>query len=292
MEVNAATLAGIYTNFSIIFNQEMATIKAMHDLVAMTVPSTGKQVDYKWLGNIPMMREWIGDRQIKNLEAFDYAIKNKKFESTIGVDRDDIDDDQVGVYKPIIRGLAHAAGNHPSMLIYALMKDGFSKPCFDGQYFFDTDHPVAGASVSNFGGGSGTPWFLLDLSKPIKPMVLQIRRRPRLVSITGEKDENVFMRNEFLYGVDDRKNVGFGLWQLAYGSKDTLDTTNLEAGLAAMGSLKNNEGVPLNITPTHLAYPPTLEGAARRTVEIMLKTGGESNEWYKVVKLAKIPWLA
>lgn len=292
MEVNAATLAGIYTNFSTIFNQGLTTVETMHDLVAMTVPSAGKQVDYKFLGNIPMMREWIGDRQIKNLEAFDYSVKNKKFESTIAVDRDDIDDDQIGVYKPIIQGLFHAAANHPSMLTYALMKNGFSKPCFDGQYYFDVDHPVGGESVSNFGGGSGTPWFLLDLSKPIKPMVLQIRKKPKLISITGEKDENVFMRNQFLYGVDDRKNVGFGLWQLAHASKDTLNAANLEAGLAAMGSLKNDEGVPLNITPTHLVYPPTLDGAARRTVENMLKTGGESNEWYKVVKLAKIPWLA
>lgn len=292
MEVNAAALAGIYTNFSTVFNKALTTIDPMHNLVAMTVPSTGKQVDYKWLGNIPQMREWIGDRQIKNLEAFSYAIKNKKYESTISVDRDDIDDDEIGVYTPIIQGLAHAAANHPSQLVFSLLKNGFDQPCYDGQYFFDADHPVNGASVSNTGGGSGTPWFLLDLSKPIKPMVVQIRRKPKFVSLTKEDSDNVFNRDEFLYGVDDRKNVGFGLWQLAYGSKDTLNAVNLEAALSAMGSLTNDDGLPLNITPTHLVYPPSLEGAARRTVKVMLKDGGASNEWFEAVELVKVPWLA
>jgi phage major head subunit gpT-like protein len=31
-------------------------------------------------------------------------------------------------------------------------------------------------------------------------------------------DQNVFMKKQFLYGVDCRDNAGFGLWQMAYGS--------------------------------------------------------------------------
>ena len=44
------------------------------------------------------MREWIGDREIQNLSASDYTIKNKDYELTVGVDRNDIEDDTLGIY--------------------------------------------------------------------------------------------------------------------------------------------------------------------------------------------------
>lgn len=50
---------------------------------------------YAWLGDIPGMREWIGDREVQNLTASDYTIKNKDFELTVGVDRNAIEDDIV-----------------------------------------------------------------------------------------------------------------------------------------------------------------------------------------------------
>jgi phage major head subunit gpT-like protein len=40
---------------------------------------------------------------------------------------------------------------HYTELIVTLMVGGFTSTCYDGQYFFDEDHPVAGNSVSNTG---------------------------------------------------------------------------------------------------------------------------------------------
>ncbi|MCC7202038.1 MAG: Mu-like prophage major head subunit gpT family protein [Nitrospirae bacterium] len=182
MIVNQQAILAIYKSFNTIFNEALESTKTYRERVAMEVPSTGASVDYKWLGVFPMLREWIGDRQVKNLTAFEYNIKNKDFEGTIEVDRNDIEDDQIGVYRPIIQGLAANAKLHPDYLIFQLLKAGISQLCYDGQYFFDTDHPVAGASVSNYGGGAGTLWFLLDTSKPIKPLVVQSRRPPAFIS--------------------------------------------------------------------------------------------------------------
>lgn len=292
MIINQANLQGIYKSFSTIFNQALDIATSMWERVAMSTPSTGKSVDYKWLGEFPTMKEWVGDRVIKDLSAFDYAITNKSFESTIEVDRDDIDDDQIGVYTPMIQGLAQAAKSHPDTLVFALLAAGFSTPCFDGQYFFDTDHPVGDGSVSNTGGGSGAPWFLMDLSRPIKPLILQIRKRPEFVAQDRPDDENVFMRKKFRYGVDDRKNVGFGLWQLAYGSKATLDAAAYEAARSAILSFKNDEGVPLGIMPTHLVYGPSLESAARKIIVNERDAAGASNPWYKTAEPLLVPWLA
>jgi len=292
MIINQANLAGIYKTFSTIFNQAFDSAPSQWPLVAMEAPSVGRSVDYKWLGDFPMMQEWVGDRVIKDLSAFKYEITNKDYEATVEVDRNDIQDDQIGVYTPMIQGLGAAARQHPDLLVFALLKAGFTTECFDGQYFFDDDHEVAGASVSNDGGGAGDPWFLMDLSRPLKPIILQIRKRPEFVAMDRPDDENVFMRKKFRYGVDDRKNVGFGLWQLAYGSKDTLNTTNYAAARAAMMSFTNDEGVPLGIMPTHLVVGPTLESSGRTVVEAQVGSTGASNVWYNTAKLVVVPWLA
>jgi phage major head subunit gpT-like protein len=294
MIINQANMQGVYKTFSTIFNQAFDSVQAMYDLVAMTVPSTGRSVDYKWLGEFPQMKEWVGDRVIKDLSAFSYTITNKSFESTVGVDRDDIDDDQIGVYTPMIQGLAQAAKQHPDILVWALLAAGFDTECYDGQYFFDTDHLVNGASVSNDGGGGGNPWFLVDLSHPIKPIILQQRKKPEFVALDSPDNPETFMRKKFLYGVDDRKNVGYGLWQLAYGSKDTLDSTNYVAGRSAMMALKRDDGegnTPLGIKPTHLIVGGTNESAGKDLVEKQNSTGGESNIWYNSTKLVVVPWL-
>lgn len=292
MIVNQAAMSGIYKTFSTIFNQALSTAESMVDLVAMRTPSGGRSVDYKWLGNFPGMREWIGDRVIKDLSGFHYEIVNKPFESTVEVDRDDVEDDQIGVYTPMIQGLAQAAKVHPDVLTFALLALGFSALCYDGQYFFDSDHPVNGASVSNTGGGAGNPWFLMDLSRPIKPMILQIRKNPQFVAQDNPEAENVFMRKKFRYGVDDRKNVGFGLWQLAYGSKDTLTEAHYITAREAMMAFTNDEGQPLGIKPTHLVVGGTNEAAGKGLVEAQFTAAGASNIWYNTAKLVVCPWLA
>ena len=292
MIVNQAALQGIYKTFSVLFNQAFEGASSMWPLVAMEAMSGGRSVDYKWLGDFPTMREWVGDRVIKDLSAFGYEIVNKPFEATVSVDRDDIEDDLIGVYTPMIQGLAAAAKQHPDLLVWPLLKLGFSTLCFDGQYFFDGDHPVGDTTVSNTGGGSGEPWFLMDLSRPLKPMILQIRKRPQFVAMDSPENPEVFMRKKFIYGVDDRKNVGFGLWQLAYGSKQTLDATAYAAARAAMMSFKNENDVSLGIVPTHIVVGPTNESAGKKVVDNQFLANGASNEWYNTAKLVVVPWLA
>lgn len=293
MIINQAALGGINRTFSVIFNQALDQAESMVDLVAMRAPSAGRSVDYKWLGDIPTMRKWIGDRVIKDLSGHHFEIINEPFESTIEVDRDDIEDDLIGVYSPMIQEMARAAKTHPDILTFALLALGFETKCFDGQYFFDSDHPVNGVSVSNTGGGSGNPWFLMDLSRSIKPIILQTRKAIEFVAQDKPDSENVFMRKKYRYGVDDRKNVGFGLWQLAYGSKDTLSEAHYITGRSAMMALKKDDGVtPLGIKPTHLIVGGTNESAGKEIVEKMNKAGGESNVWYGTTKLVVCPWLS
>ena len=247
-------------------------------------------------GDISDLREWIGDRVVKALVLHDYAIRNKPFEQTIGVSRDAIEDDTYGIFGPRFTMLGDNAKRHPDKLIFALLKAGFATNCYDGQYFFDTDHPVTvngvTASVSNSGGGTGAAWFLLDTTRPVKPLIFQKRRDYKLVTLDRETDANVFMRGEYLYGVDARVNVGFAFWQMAYGSKQTLDADSYAAARAGMQSLTNESGSSLGIMPNLLVVPPTLEGTARKLLKNEFNAAGATNEWYGTADVLQVPYLA
>jgi phage major head subunit gpT-like protein len=151
MLVNKASIAAVFTSLKTTFNNAFGAAPSVWDQIAMKVPSTTGQNDYAWLSTFPKMRKWVGEKVVKSLEAFKYTITNHPFEATIAVNRDDIDDDNLGIYGPQAQMAGFSAKQWPDELIMDLVNGAFTNDCYDGQYFFDTDHPVKGASVSNKG---------------------------------------------------------------------------------------------------------------------------------------------
>lgn len=292
MIVNRESLAGITTGFTALFNNAFSATESHLDKIATVLTSISAEEVHGWIGNFPGMREWVGDRHIGNPEAFSYNIKNRTFESTFAVSREDIEDDKIGMYSPTATQIGELAKTHPDELLFDLLKKGFTQRCYDGQYFFDTDHSVAGASVSNMQAGTGPAWFLLDTSKLVKPLIFQKRRDYKFTSFTKDTDEHVFMKNEYLFGVDARVNAGYGLWQFAFGSKDTLDETNYAAARAVMRGIKTDSGRPLLVNPTVLIVPPELEDTARKLLIAQQNSAGASNIYAGSAELIVTGWLA
>lgn len=162
MLVNQQVLDLAFKGFKTVVTDAMLEAKAYADQVAMTVPSASRDETYGWLGSFPAMREWLGPRNVKNLVANGFTIQNRKFESTLEIARDDISDDRLGIFKPMFAEMGQAARRHPEELVFSLMASGFTTNCYDGQFFFDTDHPVTDADgavtqVSNFQGARAPP---------------------------------------------------------------------------------------------------------------------------------------
>jgi phage major head subunit gpT-like protein len=298
MIINAEGLARLYTAFTAVFNAAFQDIQTWYERAAMTVPASTRIMDYRFLLDFPMVREWLGDRQISSLEPKAYQVETKDWEATIEVDRNDIEDEQLGLYNPIVAALAQEAKKHPEKLIADLMSGGFTTACYDGKNFFAADHPVGLGAASNFGGGSGTAWFLLDTNRAIKPFIFQLRRGVELVRMDRNDDEHAFMRKKYRYGVDYRGAAAYGLWQLAYSCKESLNPTNYAAARGAMMSLTNSEGRPLGIKPSLLLVPPSLEAQAREILQAQFiigdpNTGGtKSNVWQGTADLLVVPELA
>ena len=292
MIINKENLDAMYQGFKTSYSQAFSGVSPMWNKVATLVPSSAKTENYGWLSEFPRLREWVGDRQVKNLSASGYQVTNKKFESSVGIPRDDIDDDSYGVFTPLFSEMGYAAATHPDELVFTLLAAGATTECYDGQYFFDTDHPVGAGTVSNHGGGAGTPWFLLDTSRPLKPLIFQKRREYALKSMTAPEDEGVFMRDEYRYGVDARGNVGYGFWQMAFMSRQTLDEAGYKAAREAMMAFKSDEGRPLGISPKLLVVPPSLENAALKVVQAENNAAGATNIYRNTAEVFVCPWLA
>lgn len=147
--VNKDTISNVFISLKTSFNNAFGAAPTTWQKIAMLVPSTASQNLYAWLSTFPKMRKWIGDKHIKSLEAYKYTIVNDDWESTVEVGRNDIEDDQLGMYGPQAQMAGASAAQLPDEIVMDLVNGAFTNTCFDGQYFCDTDHLVAGASVSN-----------------------------------------------------------------------------------------------------------------------------------------------
>lgn len=301
MLINAQNLQLLQRGYRASFQGGLTAAQSIYQQLATVVPSTTGTEEYGWLGQLPGMREWIGDRHIHGLEAHGYAIKNKSFEATVAVPRTAIEDDTYGVYAPLMTELGRSAGAQPDELVFSLLKAGDNVTCYDGKPFFAEDHMVKDAKGKLVAqknadlGGAEPTWYVLDTTRAIKPVIFQDRKKPNFVSMVGETDENVFSRANYVYGVDSRNNVGFGFWQMAYASNQALTPENLWAAIQAIGGRKGDGGKPLGLRASMLVVPSNLEAQATKllTADLLAVAGGgtETNTLKGRLSTLVSPWL-
>lgn len=302
-DFNGAALDAIFTTFSGIYNSVYEKTPAWSERVSTMIPSTQRENTYAFLARIPKMREWLGPRVIANAAAHDYTLRNKKFELTVEVKREDVVDNQLGLYSSmLVPQMADQNKKWPDQLMKKVIQlgtDATQGLGFDRVPFFSTTHPTAFHKVGSptqsnnftataltaanyaitrqkmmiFNGDDGEPlnvmpnllvvppqlettgkeillsttvpnaggtasqtniqqgtadllvlpelgneastWYLMDVSKPLKPFIFQMRETPDLVSRTDPNDPRVFEMDTWVFGSKARGNAGYGLWFLA-----------------------------------------------------------------------------
>lgn len=147
MNINPTTLDAIYYTFDTRFQAAYQAADSFYQDICTTVPSSSREMRYAWIGKLPRMREWLGNRVVNNLAAREYTLLNRDFEDTFKVARNDIEDDQIGLYNYGIDMLAMQAKTWPDDLATTLLSSGDSTTsaaavCYDGQPFFSANHPT------------------------------------------------------------------------------------------------------------------------------------------------------
>lgn len=293
-EINSDVLYALKTSLSAAYTRGVGKVEPTYKRIATVVKSTGASNTYGWLENWPGIKEWVDARQLATLTQMGYSIVNKTWETSIQVKREDIEDDQIGQYSVISEEFGREVTMFPDSLSYAMLCGGFKSTCYDGQYFFDTDHPVGAATVSNLlgtGAETGEPWFLIDATHALLPVIFQDRRPFNFTALDDLSSEQVFKNNMFAFGTDGRCNVGFGFWQTAVGSKEALNTGNFEAATKLLQSIPRTNGEPLGMNPTLLVVGKNNQAAAKNIINAQIGAGGATNIHYNATDLVYSPYV-
>lgn len=134
----ALTLAGLDTRFDAAYN--FARELAMWPRVATEVPTTLPIQNYGFLGRGAVMEEFRDRAREQEVNQFNYSLADKVYKGMLTIDRTTLEDDQYGLLNMRVDDLGREPHRFWNQLAYEGLAKGFTTLCYDGQYFFDTDH--------------------------------------------------------------------------------------------------------------------------------------------------------
>lgn len=283
MDINRKNMDFLFKSFSMNFASGIETVPDTWQKFCGTIQSGAAANVYPFLEQFGGMREWIGDRQLKNVSSRKIEVVNRDFEDTVSIPRNDIEDDQYGIYSTLIAQMGYNAGKlWQDLAVEALVSnpkwlddaDFFSTTRTYGEFTIAnkttdglsaenyaavrksmmefrghngrnlgvipnllivgpkneatafgilkdrlqlkeltagvgaTDNPWNGSAellvLPELSGDDEDLWFLAATNGILKPLFVQQRKQPNLVSLDSETDENVFCRKEYIYGTDAR----------------------------------------------------------------------------------------
>lgn len=264
------------------------------------MPSTAASNTYAWLTAFTGFVLWTGQRIHKTFNQAAYTVPNDLYTNTMDVKRTDFDDNNLGMFSGIAEAHGETVIDHQNKIMYQLLKDGFSSVCYDGQYFFDTDHPIypnvdgtgTPVSYSNVQTGTGEPWILLCTSRAVKAVYLQERDPAEFASKTDLTSDLLYEKDMLSWGGRWRGAGAYGFWQLAFGSKAAATEANFDAAYNSMLSVKEDGGSPLGVTPEILLCGPANRKEFEQILLAEYGANGATNTNFKKVELVVCPWLA
>lgn len=144
MEFKPQSLIDLEKGFSTVFDRGTAeqAVPVLWDQKAERVDTPGIEINvYGWLAEMPMFRKVVGPRIAKRLAARAYQIKNEDYEFGYAISRNDIKYDRFGIYNGHFTRAGIAARVIWDQILTTVQLAAKTIKCYDGQMFYDTDHP-------------------------------------------------------------------------------------------------------------------------------------------------------
>lgn len=104
----------IYINVRSEFQNTLDAVRGalLYPLVSTVVGSTGKSNQYDMTYIVNTMNEWLGSRTREKIAIDTYNIANQKFETSLDINRDDIEDSALNFLPAKVQQLATIAANY------------------------------------------------------------------------------------------------------------------------------------------------------------------------------------
>ena len=158
MELTRPNSQILFTGWNSLFQGAYQATELYWKLFATRIPSMTEAELYNWIAQLPGLEEVCGPAKINNVPLRDYILTNKVFKSNIGLNKWKVKNDQHGVFAPTVTAFGEACARWPDEQVAAAVEAATSAICYDGQPFFDIDHPYAidnpslGVYCNNFVG--------------------------------------------------------------------------------------------------------------------------------------------
>lgn len=250
MQLTPSLLQAFFTALDVQYQKGYQKRRTYWQDYAWLSPSGTENKTYSWLAELPGMREWIGEKQVKNLSARAFQIVNKNWENTFGVDRNKIEDDEAGIYSQSALLQGDVVARWPDDLVTASLIAGTTTLGYDGSYYFSNNHPVdvddatqgtysnlltstplnqanyaaAKAAMRSFKGESGKPLQVLPTMMMVGPSLEQ-------TALEVTKAQNITRIVQNVAGTENvaaaaPTNVYYGDVQLVVNERLVDDTAN------------------------------------------------------------------
>lgn len=141
-DINRAALDAAFTRYSNEFQSGLSNTPNMEfmSLVKEFGSSTASSF-YTFLAKNLKFREWVGPRKFNDLQSKNFEVVNKKFELSVRMPEDDISDDTLNVYDPIIQEMGQAWMEEKLFRATNVVIDNAT--CFTGDALFANTHASA-----------------------------------------------------------------------------------------------------------------------------------------------------
>lgn len=140
--VRSSSLDPFFLNLDTLYQRGYMAGETTWEQWAQKVISTSSSTVHGWLDKFPKLQEWLGAYDINAYVAQSYTLKNKRFVLATGIQIDDVDDDQMGLYGPAAEMMGMQAAEWPDDQMTPVLEAGTSVVTFDNADFFSASHPT------------------------------------------------------------------------------------------------------------------------------------------------------
>ena len=154
MDINRGNMNTLFTGYKMSFQEGQQTADQAFKRYTTVMPSKNAVEVFPFLNKFGGMEEWIGDRQIKSISSNKATVKNRKFADGVAVVRDDIEDDNYGLYTPLFADLGFNAEDLWRELAEEALVGGFDDEWIDDLAFFSDTRQYGEQTICNLGSAA------------------------------------------------------------------------------------------------------------------------------------------
>jgi len=121
---------------------QQADPKGVVARIAQETTIDSESVTIGWNDLIGTLTEWVGERKVRDLQARSITVTPRHWERTVGIDKDHLADDKLGLAMESMQRLAGIVALDYRVKLVAKLMAGFTDLGWDGKAIFAADHPI------------------------------------------------------------------------------------------------------------------------------------------------------